>query len=285
MRVDLHIHTTASDGCWTPEDVVQGVQQKQIGVFAITDHDTVAHVSSTAKLARKEALSFLSGVEISSLDDKTFYHVLGYGIDVEHTALVDLLRENRAQAAANDEADVRRLIEMGYPLDLSEYREFTYDPELGGFKLYHYACQKGLCSTLKEFDQEVRAAIGFRFPDLVHPATACAVVRAAGGVPVLAHPLASFQHCGGLVPENLRPLADFGIAGLECYSQYHDAEAAETCLAWCREHDLLITGGSDYHGGFVHRALGEPLVHLEDLVLGPLVESMNSGTPAPILRV
>jgi hypothetical protein len=275
MHVDLHIHTTASDSCWTPQNVVDGVLRKGIGLFAITDHDTVAHVLDTEALAKIHELGFLRGVEISCLDDKTFYHVLGYGIAVENAELRALIEENRARALANDAADVKRLIERGFPMDLDEYREFTYDQTLGGFKLYRYACEKGLCSDLKEFNRRVRGAIGFRFPDFVHPAAACAVIRAAGGIPILAHPLASFKSCGGLVSENLRPLEDIGIAGLECYSQYHDNEATQTCLTWCRARDLLITGGSDYHGGFVNRELGYPRVMREDLVLGPLNERVR----------
>ncbi len=254
---------------------MSGVRQKGIGLFAVTDHDTVAHVSVTEALAQAHDLGFLRGVEISCLDDKTFYHVLGYGINVENAELRGLLAENRARVLANDEADVKCLIERGFPMDLDEYRDFTYDQTLGGFKLYRYACEKGLCSNLKEFNRRVRGAIGFRFPGFVHPAAACAAIRAAGGFPILAHPLASFKSCGGLVPENLRPLKGFGVAGLECYSQYHDNEATQTCLAWCRARDLLITGGSDYHGGFVNRELGSPWITLEDLELGPLNEQVR----------
>ena len=105
------------------------------------------------------------------------------------------------------------------------------------------------------------------WPPFPHPADAVAVIREAGGEPILAHPSASL-HQVGVTEETLRPFLDFGIAGLECYACTHDEATTRFCLDWCERRDLLITGGSDSHGGVVGRELGLPVVDTADLRLG-----------------
>ena len=90
-------------------------------------------------------------------------------------------------------------------------------------------------------------------------------------MPILAHPGASLHH-KGVSDETLRPFLEWGVAGLECYSQYHDEPTTRFCLDWCARHDLLVTGGSDCHGGFVKRELGVPAVDTADMRLGELEE-------------
>ena len=109
------------------------------------------------------------------------------------------------------------------------------------------------------------------WPAFPPPADAAAVIREAGGAPILAHPGVSLREVG-VTEETLRPFLDFGIGGLECYSHYHDETTTRFCLDWCDRHDLLITGGSDSHGGFVGRELGVPVVDTADLRLGRLAE-------------
>jgi len=98
---------------------------------------------------------------------------------------------------------------------------------------------------------------------------AIAAIRAAGGVPILAHPSASLRR-NGCTEEDLNAVLDYGIAGIECYSYAHDDAMTARCVEWCQRHNLLITGGSDYHGGFAGRALGVPVVDSAYLRLGKL---------------
>jgi predicted metal-dependent phosphoesterase TrpH len=114
------------------------------------------------------------------------------------------------------------------------------------------------------------------WPAFPHPADAIAVIRQADGVPILAHPDASL-HQVGVTDETLHPFLDFGIAGLECYACYHDEATTRFCLDWCDRHELLITGGSDSHGGFVGRELGVPVIDSADLRLGELAERIIIG--------
>lgn len=109
MRTDLHIHTTASDGRWTPEVVIAGVQAAGIALFAVADHDTTGRVRATAALARAAGIAFLRGVEVSTMDRRhgdagLILHFLGYGIDLDDRPLQTLLATNEARLCAIDDA-------------------------------------------------------------------------------------------------------------------------------------------------------------------------------------
>lgn len=273
MRVDLHIHTIASDGRWTPEQVVTGCAAEGIELLAIADHDAVASVLPAKQLAREAGLGFIPAVEVTALNEAHgLLHILGYGIDPTEPHLLEMLEENRTKLEATDDADIRQLIKLGYDIDWDDYEAYTYDRTRGGFKSLNYLIDQGFCTGPADFFVEIRSKLNNPWPDFADPARAVAVIREAGGVPVLAHPGATFKDRGGVTRTTLDPLLPLGIAGLECYSQYHDPATTETCLTWCRKHDLLITGGSDYHGGFVGRQLGVPVVDISQLRLNGLIE-------------
>jgi hypothetical protein len=278
MRTDLHIHTTASDSRWTPEEVVAGVLAEGIDLFAVADHDTVAGVVPAESAMQETALGFLRGVEVSASDEGRLLHILAYGIDLTHAGLLALLEENTRKMEETDDADVRQLIDLGYPIDYDEYLTYDYDRRRGGFRSLNYLIDKGLCTGPQDFFKTLRAQLDHPWPDFIHPAQVVETIRGAGGVPILAHPGASFRRYGGVTEENLASLLAYGIAGLECYSQYHDEATTEACVTWCDRQGLLITGGSDYHGGFVGRQLGVPDVDSTLLRLGALEEAIVWGS-------
>jgi 3',5'-nucleoside bisphosphate phosphatase len=276
VRADLHIHTTASDSRWTPEQVVEGCKAEGIGLLAVADHDTVDAVLPTEKLALEAGLRSLRAVEISTVAGDHMLHILGYGIDPADPVLRGLLAENRAKFLRANEREIAGLIALGYDLDYEEYLAYAYDRTRGGFKSLNYCLDKGVCTSPKDFLTRVRGLLNHPWPDLAHPREAIRVIRGAGGVPVLAHPGASLKDRGGVTDETLAPLLAEGIGGLEAHSQYHDHVTTSFCIDWCEAHDLVITGGSDYHGGFVGRHLGIPMVDASQLRLGPL-ESLIRG--------
>jgi predicted metal-dependent phosphoesterase TrpH len=272
MRADLHIHTAASDGRWTPEQVVAEVQVRGIRLFAVADHDTVANVLPVKALAQEEGLAFLHGVEVSTLlEEKHIFHVLAYGFFLNDPALNALLQENQAKLRKTSDDVLCRLVDAGYEIDLDDYAIYEYDRTRGGWKALNFLIDRGFCTDVNDYFRHLVADLPTDWPPFPHPTEAVAVIREAGGVPILAHPGVSMRHAG-LTEETLRPFLDFGIAGLECYSHYHDEATTRFCLDWCNRHDLLITGGSDCHGGFVGRELGVPVVDTADLRLGELAE-------------
>ena len=271
MRTDLHIHTVASDGCWTPEQVIVEVQKRAIGLFAIADHDSVASVPRAETLACEARLAFLRAVEVSTSLDGHLFHVLAYGFDLGNEALATLLQENRTRLEQTNDDMIHRLIAAGYEIDWGDYAAYEYDEARGGWRALNFLIDRGFCTDVSEYFRELAAHEPSEPPLFPHPAQAIARIREAGGVPILAHPGVSLRHVG-VADETLRSFLDFGIAGVECYSHYHDGATTRFCLDWCSRHDLLVTGGSDCHGGFVGRELGVPSVDISDLRLGELEE-------------
>lgn len=269
MRADLHIHTIASDGCWTPERVCVEVQARNIGLFAVADHDSIDSLSSVRVLAQEAGLAFLNGVEISSLVEDNLFHILAYGFDPSHSALALLLRENRAKLNRVNEDVLHRLVAAGYEIELDDYAAYEYDPTRGGWKVLNFLIDRGFCTDVDDYFRNLIAKLPTVWPPFPHPAQAITIIREAGGVPILAHPGASMRR-EGITEEKLNRFLDFGIAGLECYSHYHDEAMTGFFLDRCARHDLLVTGGSDCHGGFVGRELGVPIVDTADLRLGEL---------------
>ncbi len=275
MRADLHIHTTASDGRWLPERVVAEVKAHAIGLFAVTDHDTVASIPAVEALARREGLAFLRGVEVSTRLDGRVLHILAYDFDPENAVLTALLHENRLVLdRASDEA-IESLIAAGYPIDRDDYAAYTYERTRGGWKAYNFLLDRGLCSGIRDYFERWGPVLPPDPPPFIPPDKAIAAIREAGGVPILAHPGASLRP--GVTDEGLRPLLDLGIAGVECYSYAHDEATTRFCLDWCARHGLLVTGGSDCHGGLVPRELGSPPVDTADLHLGELETRIAGG--------
>lgn len=280
MRTDLHIHTVASDGCWTPARLILELQAQAIGLFAVADHDSVASVPEAERLAREAGLAFLRGVEVSTCLEGYLFHVLAYGFDLDNPRLLALLQENQARQKEVSTDIIRDLLAAGYAIDLDEYAAYEYDRTRGGWKAFNFLIDQGLCTDLNDYFRNLIAHIPARLPSFPRPAEAIAVIQEAGGVPILAHPGISLDYVG-LADETLRPFLGCGIAGLECYSSYHDEATMRFCLNWCNRHGLLVTGGSDCHGGFVEREVGVPAVDLADLQLGELAERVLQAETPP----
>jgi predicted metal-dependent phosphoesterase TrpH len=273
LRADLHLHTTASDGCWPPERLIAELQQVGIDMFAVTDHDSLGSLARTAELIRASGLRFLPGVELSTQLNGQVYHILAYGIDPEDPDLNTLVRDNEARLqGASDEA-VRLLAQAGYPVSLDEYAEYTWDRRRGGWKALNFLIDHGLCTDVHDYFGRLFAS-GLAHPKAsFHPVTeAMTVARRAGGTLVLAHPGAAFYN--GLDNARMDDLVDMGLQGLECFASYHDETTTRRFLDYCHSRDLLITGGSDSHGGFAGRTLGRPPVYTSHLRLGALEEQL-----------
>ena len=264
MRADMHIHTTASDGTWDPAQVVEAVCKTGIQFFAISDHDSVANVETTRKLAEQQGLGFVAGVELNSTKDGHNYHILGYGIDTQNRQLLELCSHNQGLLAQKDDDSVRNLIDRGWPLSMEEFAEYSYDPHRGGWKALAYLQDKGLCGDVNDFFRRIFTAENdLGFPDFPAIAEVVAVIHAAGGIAV----------CAGM-QEYLPRLVNEKLDGFECYHSGHSAENSRLLAHFCRRHKLYITGGSDCHGSFVPtRHLGIPVIDTSMLCIPWLQQS------------
>lgn len=271
MKVDLHIHTTASDGSWTPVELLQQVQQTGIGLFAVTDHDSIGSVKETARLAEMAGIGFIAGVEICSTLSGQCFHILGYGIDPDSPVLTKLLHTNTELMEQADEDSVKKLAAQGEPISYEDYLAYCHNPARGGWKSLSYFTDKGLCANVGEFFSRLfTAKRGIVFPGFSPPREVIAAIHAAGGKAVLAHPGSDFH--GTMLEETLDAFAAEAIDGIECYHPSQDVETSRRAFQWCERRGLLVTGGSDCHGAFVpERRLGVPEIQFSQLRLENLV--------------
>lgn len=276
IRTDLHLHTIASDGRWTPEELVERVQQSDIGLFAVTDHDSLGSLAATAECIRGRGLRFLPGVELSARLNGQLYHLLAYGFDADDPALKALVGANNARLLNSSDEAVRLLRGVGYPISLDDYDAYTWDRRRGGWKALNFLIDWGFCRDVHSYFGELFSGeLAHPEADFPPPEDVIAVVKQAGGVVILAHPGARFYN--GLDTRRLDELVELGLQGLECHSFHHSRESTRWFKDYCRSRDLLITGGSDCHGGFADRALGVPPIYDGDLRLGILEEAIITG--------
>ncbi|MFP4619267.1 MAG: PHP domain-containing protein [Spirochaetaceae bacterium] len=281
IRVDIHIHTRASDGVWTPEELAEEAEKEGIELFAATDHNSTGSVARAREEAVKRELYFLEAVEIDTTLEGSIYHILGYDIDTEDRSVQELLAYNKELQQSRDIHTLEDLEKRGFPIDWEDYRRYEHDPSRGGWKLLNFCIDRGFCDNSPySFSRLFDAEHPIPHPQYRHPAEAVKAITGAGGIPVLAHP---YGRVGGSyhleTHEVFRRIKEAGVRGLECYTPYHSEEMTADTKAFCNEHGLLITGGSDSHGSFtVKRKIGRPFVTAKELRLGEIAE--RAGLPA-----
>ena len=261
--VDLHTHTTASDGTYAPAELVREAARRGVRVLAVTDHDSIDAVAPAIMAAGDHPpLEVVPGIEINTDDPGGEIHVLGYFLDHEAAWLRDLLREFRAERVARVQRIADRLAALGHPIDAEEVFALVREGSAGRPHVAQAMVRRGYVGTVREaFDRFLAAGKPAYVPHRkVAPMEACELIRRAGGLAVVAHP--GFHDD----PEEMvRGLAATGLLdGVECYYAEHSPEQTARFLGLCRELGLLPTGGSDFHGPQVRAAtLGQPPVPWE----------------------
>jgi len=267
MLVDLHIHTNASDGTWDRHELIERLPENNIGPFSITDHDTIENSRAIIDELQRYNLRFTIGVEISCTYMNKNYHLTAYSFDANNTSLLQSLEENR-RAWDDYNSRMIRLLEADDPnVDYSNYESYQYERNRGGWKSLNFLLDLGLVRDVSGYLNLLeRLGDKLVFKD---PETIINTVKKAQGLVFLAHPNAYFQ--GSSLPtEQLKKWIDFGISGIECYSSYPGLVKAEDYVSFCKENNLLISGGSDCHGTFNNTKLGNPRITLDMLNLGSL---------------
>lgn len=280
MSIDLHLHTQASDGTLTPDILIEQAAENGLTAVAVTDHDVTASLAAGAAAAAKHGITFISGVEISSsYTPDIALHILGYGIDPENKELNRVLSYNLGAWEKSEEDSIKALKKLKIEISRERYDYWKDHREQGGWPLYNVLKEMGLIADINEYfgkyfgpGQPAYITINF-----VSPPEAIAAIKAAGGVPVLAHPGLYHQGVKKLITQSefRKELISWGIKGLEAIAVGHTEEETNFLLAYCQTHNLLVTGGSDYHGGFAGRRLGVPQV--DEAYLTPLLEEIKKS--------
>jgi 3',5'-nucleoside bisphosphate phosphatase len=241
-RVDLHVHTTASDGTRTPRKVVELAHSRGLGAIAITDHDTVSGVQEALDRAAQIGLRVIPGVEISAEHDGVQAHILGYLVDHTSPALVKQLeRFGRARLRRANQM-LKRLRSLDVPLPWDAIAEAAEEGVVGRPHIAKALLDAGHVSSIEEaFGRYLSPGQPAYVPRLkTTPREAIRIIRDAGGVPVLAHPW-----CIVFILESL--VAD-GLMGLETHYRGYDACQVNRLSRLAQEHGLIRTGGTDFHG-------------------------------------
>lgn len=270
MRVDLHIHTDASDGCDNPRSLLEKARALDLGLIAVTDHDSVGNVEGMLDLALEYGIKVLPGVEISATKCDKDFHILAYNIDVQNKVLREVIAYNNQTLTEKDVDTIKRLQELGWAVNEAEYYAYQAPAGIGGWQALNYLKSKGLCSGVNDFFTRIYVKEnGLGFPTFIKPSEVIAAIHGAGGLAILAHAGSSFHGLGMEMP--FAVFADECLDGYECYHPGHDQQSTEILLAHCAANGLLSTAGSDYHGEFAPgRNLGVPEVYARQLNLGDL---------------
>ncbi len=253
-QVDVHCHTTASDGVLEPEELVRRAARLALTVVAITDHDTVSGVRAARAAGESLGVEIIPGVEINTDVPGSEVHVLGYFIDYQDDFLESQLRRLREGRLARAREMVEKLAALGAPVRLERVLQIARDGAVGRPHVAQALMEAGHVNTFNEaFDRY----LGRNSPAYVErmkftPGEACQLIRRSGGVPVLAHPVffdTVGKATGPLPLEDMLPdLLAAGLMGLEVYYPSYDARTTEYLMALARKYGLLLTGGTDFHG-------------------------------------
>ena len=249
--VDLHCHSTASDGTLTPREVVQLAKQSNLSALALTDHDTVAGCAEAADEAKRIGVDFLCGIEISAeYPSPGTMHILGYGVDPENPALKSLTETLIAGRDNRNPRIVAKLNEMGVAVTMKEWEDEAKGGVLGRPHLAAILTRKGYVSSIKQaFDKYIgQGAPAYFDKERLTPRQALERIGDSGGVAVLAHAIQLRTENDAQLERVVKSLVDLGLAGIEVIHSDHDETWVKKCDALAGRYRLIKTGGSDFHG-------------------------------------
>ena len=247
--VDLHVHSTASDGTFSPEALVDYALQKQLAAFALTDHDTIDGLAPAIAYARNTDVEVIPGIELSTEYNGRDIHIVGLFIDYENPVFLEHLAEFCASRDRRNEKMAARLTEAGCPITMEELTEAFPDAVITRAHFARLMMQKGYIQQIKEAFEKYIGDNGPCFVprEKVTPWDGVRLIREAGGLAVLAHPVLYHMNEHAL-HKLLFPLKDAGLTAIEgLYATYNHADEAMVRRLASR-HSLLLSGGSDFHG-------------------------------------
>lgn len=254
--VDLHVHSTESDGTFTPKELVAAAKEAGLGAFALTDHDTTAGIAAASEAAKKAGITLVPGVELSteysipSTEKETReIHVVGLFIDPEHPKLAAKTKEFRDCRDNRNVVMVEALQKAGFSITMEELYAENPDCVITRANIARFLFSHGQLSSVQEaFDKYIGEGcpcyVG-RFK--ITPMEAAALIHEAGGIVILAHPML-YHMTPGQLQQLIDDMKTVGLDGIEAlYSTYTPEEEALVKELAAKNH-LLISGGSDFHG-------------------------------------
>jgi predicted metal-dependent phosphoesterase TrpH len=250
MYIDLHIHTTESDGSLTPSQVVRYAKEKGLKAIAITDHDTIHGNEEAIKEGISAGVEVIPGVEISVDYSPGTMHMLGYFITTEDPILNEKLTLLQDSRADRNPKIIEKLNKLGLSLTYDEVVQVSGGGQVGRPHMAQILMKKGYTKSIKEaFDKYLgKGAPAYLDKFRLSAVEAITMITDAGGIPVLAHPFTLHLKSSDELDALLKKLVNQGLQGLEVYYSEHDERKTSSYRLLAKRYNLAITGGSDFHG-------------------------------------
>ncbi len=253
-RIDLHIHSSASDGTFSPDEIVALAKKLNLSAIAITDHDTIDGSKEVIQKGIPFDFKFLTGVEISADPPPPFscsgsFHILGYLFRIDDDTLNKTLYTLQTARRNRNPKIIELLNKLGFDITIDEVIDFTGEGQIGRPHIARLMMKKGFVESMdKAFDNYLgRGKPAYVDKYRLGCSEAIEMITGAGGIPVLAHP-SLFTIENKSFEELIHVLKDIGLKGIEAYYPEHSENNTSYYLELARKHGLLITGGTDFHG-------------------------------------
>jgi len=279
--IDLHLHSTASDGTCSPEELIAEAGTLGLSAVALVDHDTLSGLAAFLRAGAHADVMPVPGVELSCSWHRGSLHIVGLFVDPDSLLLQELLTRVRADRDGRNRKIVQALNKLGVELDLSDVLAFSKGETVGRPHIAAALVERGVCSDVR---QAFHSLLGRDKPAFVSrylpmPEESIRVIHDAGGVAVWAHPLAFSRKSRGRVRAMANQLKQLGLDGLETLYPDHKPDQRRTAQILADELGLLASGGSDYHGAHspgVRMGVGYGDLDVPDELISPLRQRSES---------
>lgn len=272
--IDLHTHSSCSDGTDTPAELLAKAEKTGLEALALTDHDTVAGIPAFLEAAKKHpGILAIPGVEISTLQANREIHILGLFLDHRHPEFLDFLNNIQRKRRERNEAMARKLADLGYDIDIETVRQLNCGQIIGRPHFADYLLKNYAFENFQDVFEKLlkRDAPAFIPRSLPPPAAALEIIHRAGGLTVWAHPVYRKSGERAWCRKILKELVPAGLDAIEAYYTQFSERQTQTVKELALEFNLALAGGSDYHGS-----------HHPDIALGTGYGELR--VPAAILQ-
>ncbi len=244
--VDLHMHTTASDGRFTPATLAKAAHEQGLSIIALADHDRVDNVLPLQEEAAQYGIHVVPAVEVSCLWGETQYHMLVYNVDLSGGGVVEPLEENKRKYAEICAAGLEKLAEQGKPIDPAILQICHAGQSIAPYHIFQALIKHEYAPNMKEA-HELAKTVGVDFLPLPEMRDAIRRARESGAIPILAHPARAEPGFQPPNQETLDAMIEAGLMGFEVWHPYHSSYDVACYLKLCTDRGLLTSCGSDTH--------------------------------------
>ncbi|MFH2043750.1 MAG: PHP domain-containing protein [Pseudomonadota bacterium] len=282
--IDLHIHSNASDGTFSPQEIIALAQRLRLSAIAITDHDTIDGSKEAIVSGIPSELNFLTGVELSAEPPLSFqfsgsFHILGYSFRTDDHTLNNTLHTLKAARKNRNPKIIELLNNLGFDITIEEVIALAGEGQIGRPHIATLMMKKGFVESIsKAFDKYLgRGKPAYVDKYRLECSKALEMITGAGGVPVIAHPSLFTIGEGKNFEDLIAVLKDMGLKGIEAYYPEHSKDKISYYVEIAKKHGLLLTGGTDFHGSLkpdISMGSGRGDFHVPYLLYENLIKSV-----------